>query len=75
MDWTDIYLRFETVDTFEANMPPELREPSPSMACDVVGYLDESAFYHVNLRVRGPLPAALMPYVIAAPLHPKRCFM
>ncbi|RYG61597.1 MAG: hypothetical protein EON60_02965 [Alphaproteobacteria bacterium] len=71
----DVYLRFADEAEFAEVLTSDMLEPTATWACDVIGVLEGTAFYHVNVRVRGPLPALLEPYVIAAPLHPKRCFM
>ncbi len=77
--WTDHYLKCDTRETFDTAM--ELVD-STGMAVDTIGtlYRDDTGAatdgYHVNIRMSGssPLPAALEPFVIPAPVMPRRVF-
>lgn len=80
MTWTDYYLKAPSKEAFDDALPDGWAYDygSHTEALDVVGVIyDEEGNprdgYHANLRLRGvEVPESLKPFLIDAPLNPKR---
>lgn len=79
MMWQTYFLKFPDQAAWEAAIPAEwhgdegLITASENHAADVVGAIEDEEGFHVNVRVKGPMPDNLTQYVVT-PTNPVRVF-